>query len=312
MKGRLASAALIGAVLALLTGCVAHGDAPPADPVPNPSPGDVDGGAPPPFPGTPPGDHVPVDPQPTLLPPPIGGPDDEGADIGGGKGDAVIAFQERCARGVEEWRDALVDYPDHMSVTIEVGANYNAAVDARSEPLPADEVVEVQDGTATSEAVLVKCTVAARLTAVGEALEVVRRTGETDAGWVLQEFTPSGVIEWSWTVTAHKPVDEQLRLELRPAIVVDESAGDLEYAGKNVSSFTTDVRVKASALHHAAYWVDVNRPLIWTIGSAVGAAILAVIVWWRKARSPQKDSPPSEPTKGPAPLSRTAARGSTT
>ncbi|WP_374975465.1 hypothetical protein ACEYYH_16865 [Microbacterium trichothecenolyticum] len=312
MKGRLASAALLGAVLAMLTGCVAPGDAAPPDPVPNPSPGDVDGGAPPPFPGTPPGEPEPVDPHPTPLPPPIGGPGDEGEDIGGGSDDAVVAFQERCAHGVEEWRDALVDYPDRMSVTIDVGANYNAAVDARSEPLPPDEVIEVEDGTATSEAVLVKCTVAARLTPVGQAMEVLDQASETNAGWVLQEFTPSGVIEWSWTVTARHPVDEQLRLELRPAIVLDESAGDLEYAGKNVSSFTTDVHVEASALHHAAYWVDVNRPLIWTIGSAIGAATLAVIVWWRKARSPRKDAPTSERTKGPAPLSRTAARDSRT
>lgn len=293
MKGRLASAALLGAVLAMLTGCVAPGDAAPPDPVPDPSPGDVDGGAPPPFPGTPPGEPEPVDPHPTPLPPPIGGPGDEGEDIGGGSDDAVVAFQERCAHGVEEWRDALVDYPDRMSVTIDVGANYNAAVDARSEPLPPDEVIEVEDGTATSEAVLVKCTVAARLTPVGQAMEVLDQASETNAGWVLQEFTPSGVIEWSWTVTARHPVDEQLRLELRPAIVLGESAGDLEYAGKNVSSFTTDVHVEASALHHAAYWVDVNRPLIWTIGSAIGAATLAVIVWWRKARSPRKDPPPS-------------------
>jgi hypothetical protein len=312
MRGRLASTALLGAVLAILTGCGAQGDASPADPVPvpEPLPGDVDGGAPPPFPETPPDGPDPADPHPTPLPPPTGGPDGEGGDIGGGSDDAVALFQERCARGVEEWRDALVDYPARMSVTIELGANYNAAVDARSQPLPPDEVVEVEDGAATSEAVLVKCTVAARLTAVGEAMEVLDQASETDAGWVLQEFTPSGVIEWSWTVTAHQPVDEQLRLELRPAIVLDESAGDLEYAGKNVSSFTTDVHVKASALHHAAYWVDVNRPLIWTIGSAVGAATLAVIVWWRKARSPRKDAPTSERTKGPAPLSPTAARGS--
>jgi hypothetical protein len=294
MKGRLASAALLGAVLAMLSGCVAPGDAAPPDPVPvpNPSPGDGSGGDSAPFPGAPPSEPEPVDPHPTPLPPPIGGPPDEGEDIGD-PGESVIAFQERCAHGVEEWRDALVDYPDRMSVRIDVGANYNAAVDARSEPLPPDEVIEVEDGTATSEAVLVKCTVAARLTAVGQAMEVLDQASETDAGWVLQEFTPSGVIEWSWTVTAHHPVDEQLRLELRPAIVLDESAGDLEYAGKNVSSFTTDVHVGASALHHAAYWVDVNRPLIWTIGSAIGAAALAVIVWWRKARSPRKSPPPA-------------------
>lgn len=312
MKGRLASAALLGAVLAMLSGCVAPGDAAPPDPVPvpvpDPSPGDGSGGDPPPFPGAPPGDPEPVDPHPTPLPPPVGGPPDGGEDEGEGEGEgggegegdpgeSVIAFQERCAHGVEEWRDALVDYPDRLSVTIDVGANYNAAVDARSEPLPPDEVIEVEDGTATSEAVLVKCTVAARLTPVGRAMEVLDQAGETDAGWVLQEFTPSGVIEWSWTVTARHPVDEQLRLELRPAIVLDDSAGDLEYAGKNVSSFTTDVHVEASALHHAAYWVDVNRPLIWTIGSAIGAATLAVIVWWRKARSPRKSPPPAGRTR---------------
>lgn len=289
MKRRLASAALLGAVLAILCGCAAPAIVgSPADPAPVPdaSPGDASGGAPPPLPEPSEGAPTPVDP----LPPPTGGPGDGGEAVGGAPGDSVAAFQERCAEGVEEWRTGDVDYPDRITVRIEVGANYNAAVDVRSEPLPPDEVIEVDNGAATSEAVLVKCTVAARLTAVGDALEVDDVVNETDAGWVLQEFTPSGVVEWSWTVTAHQPVDEELRLELRPAIVVDEGAGDLEYAGKNVSSFTTDVHVDASVLHHAAHWVDENRPLIWTIGSAIGAAVLAVIFWWRKARPPRKST----------------------
>lgn len=291
MKGRLASTALLGALMIMLSGCLAQppvgipGD--PA-PIPTPSPGPPDPGGP----------TTPSPPSPTPGvgqgegDPGVGQGEDEGDGQGDNGGDgtdaAIAAFQQRCAEGVEEWRAGLVDYPDRMSVTIEIGANYNAAVDVRSEPLPPDEVIEVEDGVATGEPVLVKCTIAARLTPVGDALDVAEQASETDAGWVLQEFTPSGVVEWSWTVTAHDPVDEQLRLELRPAIVVDESAGDLEYAGRSVSSFTTDVHVEASFLHHAAHWVDVNRPLIWTIASAVGAATLALIVWWRKVRSPRK------------------------
>jgi hypothetical protein len=300
MKRRLASAALLGAALAILSGCAAPvivGSPTDPAPVPTPMPGDP-APADPPYEDAEGGDptegETGGDPDGEYGGAPVEGEsgDEDGSSgghvIGGGPEDSVVAFQQRCAEGVEEWRDARVDYPDRIIVRIEVGANYNAAIDVRSEPLPPDEVIEVGNGTATSEAVLVKCTIAARLSAVGDALEVDDAGNETDAGWVLQEFTPSGVVEWSWTVTAHQPVDEALRLELRPAIVVDEGAGDLEYAGSSVSSFTTDVHVDASILHHAAHWVDENRPLIWTIGSAIGAAVLAVVLWWRKVRSPGK------------------------
>ena len=50
--------------------------------------------------------------------------------------------------------------------------DYNAAIDIREAPLPPGEVIHTDGGSAAMEAVFVKCTVAARLVAVGDALDV--------------------------------------------------------------------------------------------------------------------------------------------
>jgi hypothetical protein len=84
-------------------------------------------------------------------------------------------------------------------------------------------------------------------------------------------------------VKASKPVDQQLRLELRPAIIIGEQ-GDPVYGDDNVASFTTDVTVKASMLQQTAYWLEVNWPLIVAIATALGGATLAVVTWVRKLR----------------------------
>ena len=88
---------------------------------------------------------------------------------------------------------------------------------------------------------------------------------------MLHEFAPSGVTEWSWTVTATKPVDQELRLELHPAIISDSGTSDLGYSSANQASFTTEVHVEASVLQSTAYWFDTNWKLIVTICAAVGA-----------------------------------------
>jgi len=190
-----------------------------------------------------------------------------------------------------------VSYPEEMTVPIDNSASFNAALDVGTEPLPADERIEVEDGEATSEVVLVKCTVAARLTSVGEALSIADHLSATGNGWVVQDFSPTGVIEWAWTVTAHKPVEQELLLELRPAIVVDADAGDMEYASRNMATFTTEVAVDASPMHHTAYWFEVNWPLIAIVATALGTGTLAVVGWYRKLRT----SAASKPSAGKQP-----------
>lgn len=187
-------------------------------------------------------------------------------------------------------------------MTIKVGdsENYNAALDVRSVPLPADEVIETEPGAATSENVLVKCTLAARLRAVGETLTVDDPASD-NGGWVVQEFTPTGVLEWSWTVTAEKPADAELRLDIRPAIAIAAAAEDLVYATQSSTSFNTDVIVDGNLLSRSAYWFEGNWGYVLAIAVPVGIAATALLRWWlglrtevRKARgsgAPNTDQP---------------------
>jgi hypothetical protein len=84
---------------------------------------------------------------------------------------------------------------------VEVGSssNYNATVDIRATPLPPDQVIEIDEGKATGEEVLVSCTIAAKLAPVGDALSVEQAFADTTSEWRVQEFTPAGNVEWAWT-----------------------------------------------------------------------------------------------------------------
>jgi hypothetical protein len=193
-------------------------------------------------------------------------------------------FQRNCEEGIHEWKEGQVDYPEELAVRLDETLDYNAAIDIREAPLPPGEVIHTGGGSAAKEAVFVKCTVAARLVAIGDALDVEQQSVETTGGWVLHEFAPSGVTEWSWTVTATKPVDQELRLELHPAIISASGTSDLGYSSANQASFTTEVHVEASVLQSTAYWFDANWKLIVTICAAVGAGILGFMAWLRKLR----------------------------
>ncbi|MET0724753.1 MAG: hypothetical protein ABWY36_00280 [Leifsonia sp.] len=198
---------------------------------------------------------------------------------------ALEAFQRDCAQGVQNWRDAQVDFPGTLTVKLDESLNYNAAVDIRSEPLPPDEVIETDGGSAEFESVQIRCTVAARVIAVGDALTVDEESNELAGGWILQEFTPTGVVEWSWTVDAVKPVDQELRLELRPAIVAGASLDELTYSSASQASFTTDVHVEATMLQAVNFWFDSNWGLIVAIVTPIGIAVLALLGWMRKVRT---------------------------
>lgn len=247
----------------------------------------VDGGDPsvsedmgaPPAPATqqPGGPGGAADPQP----PESGAPGD-GAGFDGLT--PLEEFQRDCEEGIHTWRDGQVDYPAELAVKLNETLDYNAAIDIREAPLPADEVIRTDGGSAASEAVFVKCTVAARLVAIGDALEVEEQSNETVGGWVLQEFAPGGVTEWSWAVTATKPVDQELRLELHPAIISDAATGDLAYSSANRASFSTEVHIEATVLQDTAYWFETNWGLIVAICAAIGTGITAFLAWLRKLR----------------------------
>ncbi len=291
--------ALVGILLACSPSRVGS-DPFPADPAPsydtggegeeplpaNPAPPDGDGdpvdenpdSAPePPVAADPPAPEQQVpQPSPTPQAPQSPGPADPP--------NSLEQFQRNCEEGVEEWRAGQVDFPVELAVDLNETISYNAAVDVREEALPPEEVIDTDSGSASQEGVSVKCTVAARLTAVGDALAIGEQANETVGGWMLQDFTPSGLLEWSWTVSAVQPVDQDLLLELRPAIVSDAETGDLAYAAKNQAGFTTHVHVEATVFQNAGYWFETNWPPLVAISLALGTGVVSVIGWVAKVK----------------------------
>lgn len=180
------------------------------------------------------------------------------------------AFQAKCEEGAASWRAGQVDYPKDLIVTLGAATTYKAAVDVRDSPHPADEVIENFNGTTTSELVVVQCLLAARLVPVDDDIAV--QTPE-EGDWVYREFTPTGVVEWAWSVEVSTPASHQLRLDLRPAVRVAEGP---TATVTQVSSFTTDVRVESTLLERASQWFETQWPKLAGIAVVLGTAVLGL------------------------------------
>jgi hypothetical protein len=178
-------------------------------------------------------------------------------------------FLQDCERGVRDWRAAQVDYPAELALDIGESGSYVAAVDVRSTPGPPGSVIP--GPSATAEAAFVKCEIAARLTPMGRALEV------DDEEWVLRSFTPSGVIRWSWNVTAVEAGDHDLRLELQPAVVGQDGMVLVSGSSTAVSSFFTRTRVEKGSMQRLGDWWKANWEVITLVAAGIGGGILALL-----------------------------------
>ena len=208
--------------------------------------------------------------------------------------EAAQDFQRKCEQGLNSWREGQITYPRRLTIPLDETVTYEAVVDINENPLPPDEIIEADGGAAGTERLFVRCRLAAKLSALEDGLDVSQDPDAEGSGWIYQEFTPSGVIEWSWAVTATEPVDQRLRLELRPALQVNELAS---YATANQVSFTTDVTVEASPLQRMWHWMQTQWPLVVGIATPLGAAILALLGWIQKVRSSTQvpDVRPAQP-----------------
>ena len=124
-------------------------------------------------------------------------------------------------------------------------------------------------------------------------------------GWYLQTFTPSGTVEWAWSVTATAPGEHALRLMLRPAVAAQNL---ITRSSTGQQSYETQVTVKATALEGAWYWFDTQFPLVGKIASAIGTSILALLAWaglfsekWGRLRKRSSQSAP-QPSKPNLPV----------
>jgi hypothetical protein len=115
----------------------------------------------------------------------------------------------------------------------------------------------------------------ARLVPVGQSLEVDNKD------WILREFTPSGVLNWSWSITALAPDDHELRLELQPAVTTTRNGHVFAPSDSplNTSTFITRVRVNASWIQRVGQWWKDTWGIIVLVAVAIGTALTSIIKW---------------------------------
>src|SRR5690242_20991462 len=96
-------------------------------------------------------------------------------------------FARRCAGSVDALRAAQLDWPRFMALTLGGAAVYTAVVDARTNPLPPDQVLETA-GQGGAAAVIVHCTLGATLRPVDSSLQVT--APDAVDPWRAQTFDP--------------------------------------------------------------------------------------------------------------------------
>lgn len=229
------------------------------------------GVAPAPGSGTPGGAPTPTS---SPAPPGDGDPGDSETEGEPPAPPDLATFLADCERGVSQWRAAQVDYPSNLTIEVGGTASYVAAVDARATPASPSELIP--GPSATGEAAAVRCEVAARLTTSGGALTI----DETD--WVLRRFTLTGFIRWSWTVTAVEGGDQDLELELQPALRTEDGTILVGNSTLDVSTFITRAHVDEDAIQAASSWMESHKGPLAVIAAALAAAALGVVRFGRE------------------------------
>jgi len=91
-------------------------------------------------------------------------------------------------------------------------------------------------------------------------------------GWRYLKFTPSGILEWSWSVTPRTPVSQELRLELKPAAELNGFPTALSTA-----DYVTHVEVEADFVSKLSFWFQTRWKLIGVVAAAIAAAVLGIL-----------------------------------
>ena len=132
-----------------------------------------------------------------------------------------------------------------------------------------------------------------------------------DGGWRYLDFTPSGVLEWSWSVPPRSPVSQQqLRLELRPAARSSERI--LGHYRTSTADYVTTVNVSATFIDRLAYWFKTQWEPLTVVAGSIAAAILAILAFSSKARDGAKGLFTKQSPKTKQPPKRGARKAATT
>jgi hypothetical protein len=156
---------------------------------------------------------------------------------GGTRDPQLSQYLENCRSKIQNWREAKVDYPAPVTVQLDNAYSYVAAIDIRSNPEPASDVLNAPSAQADSAAV--RCEVSARLVSTDPRMVAIN-----PQEWQRREFTPAGVANWAWTVVPSREGDSDLRLELQPALKNEsgENLDDSESAAIT-ATYLTHLRV---------------------------------------------------------------------
>ena len=189
------------------------------------------------------------------------------------------AFVRACEESTT-FRQGQLSLPKEMHLRVGQSDTYSAAVDIQAEPGPPDE--RIDNPNPRAERIKVQCVLSARLVPVGDGIEVAPSTDADGDGWRTLKFTPNGVVEWSWTVKPVDPVDQQLRLELVPAVKVESVSRSIVV--NSSADYITNVKVDATVLEKLSYWFGTQWKLLAGIAAVVGAAFLAVLAFSSQAK----------------------------
>jgi hypothetical protein len=176
------------------------------------------------------------------------------------------AFLQDCKAKVGTWRNGQIFYPSSVELGVGESASYRASIDVgQTTPGPPKEI----PGNATrTEPIVVQCAIAARLVPVG-AVNV------DPPEWSVRAFTPAARVDWSWTVSTDEAKDQQLRLEIQPAISGDGGFSFVASSGPQTASYMTNVTVKTSFPQRVNQYISDNK----VAALGIGAAILAILAF---------------------------------
>lgn len=234
----------------------------------------------------------------------VGSPPDSGGPTGGAPSrtpnpstDPLEDFVRECETATTK-RVGQLSFPNVMRLRVGESDAYSAVVDVRASPGPPEREIDSPDPR--SETIKVECVLSARLIPVSKGIEVVPSADVEEGGWRTQEFTTHGLLEWSWTVKPVDPGKQRLRLDLKPAVVVDSDLRSRH--GTGGVSYLTDVQVDATAIERASYWFGTQWKLLASIAAVLGTALLAVLAFSNNAKEAslklfkRNSAPKAEPT----------------
>lgn len=97
-----------------------------------------------------------------------------------------------------------------------------------------------------------RCVVAARLVSAVDGTVAVNPDGEQ---WIPRTFTPSGIVNWAWALTAVGPGRVDVRLELQPAIAENGSVRAVaDDPDSTIGTYLSTVEVRAPFLQRLEDW----------------------------------------------------------